>query len=298
MQDSNLRPLACRAGVPPYQLAPDCDLRFGEPISAYHSDRDFLSSSLLAQWFRGGPAAFRSAQLRLGHDSPSTASLERGTLVHRCMEVGQAAFWGSVVEVPAEYVTEAGSISSGKAATAWRQSLPPDVIPLTAEMAGSIAEQIEAVHRNRAARELIEQGKWREFSVRWSTDEGHRLRCRPDMATPCEWIDFKTTKELSPLRTWHRSVRDFGYGHQNAIYRMGLRAAGWPDAPIHYIVSSTVPPYTCEVVVLPERFIKDCMGEVLAALADIQLRTEADYWLPDGYGQVHELSIPGYRSDR
>lgn len=214
------------------------------------------------------------------------------------MEVGPDAFWSSIVEVPDEFTTESGTLSLGKAATAWRQSLPAGQTPLTRVTALSIRFQLDSVYRNRAARELIEQSKWREFSVRWATEEGHRLRCRPDMATPTEWIDFKTTREVNPLQTWHRSVRDYGYGWQNAVYRLGLRAAGWPDAPIHYIVSSTVPPFTCEVVVLPERFVLDRMAEVLNVLDEIQLRTDADYWLPDGYGQIHELSIPGYRSDR
>ena len=302
MQDSNLRPLACRARAPcgitpPAAADPGCVLRGGEPVSEYHADREYVSSSLLAAWWRGGPAAYRAAYLRPHDDSSATTSLERGTLVHLCLEIGPAEFWRRVTAVPSEHLTDSGAISSGKAATAWRRSLPPDAIPLPDAVSLSISDQIAEIYRNSAARELIEQSIWREWSVRWTTEEGHRLRCRFDMATPEVWCDVKTTREASPLRRWHRSVREFFYGHQSAVYRMGMRAAGWPDSPIRYLLTSTVPPYTCHVATLPERYVADCTREVTAALDEIALRTEADWWLPDGYGQVHELWMPGYSEE-
>jgi len=158
---------------------------------------------------------------------------------------------------------------------------------------------IAAIRSNRAACELIERVSERELSVRWTSADGDRLRCRYDCLTEDGLVlDLKTTRESDVARNFWKAVLDYKYHLSDAWYRRGMEACGMEPAPLRYIVVSTAPPHDCQVVTLPA--VIHAVGQRLmdVTLADLRLRTGLDWWLPDHHGEVLELSFPAYSLGR
>lgn len=85
----------------------------------------------------------------------------------------------------------------------------------------------DAAHRNPLVRKLT-AGAQVERSAFWLDEEtGQLCRCRPDAYSPSLRImaDVKTTADASPGK-WRRSVPDYGYHMQEAMYSEGWEAAG------------------------------------------------------------------------
>jgi hypothetical protein len=125
------------------------------------------------------------------------------------------------------------------------------------------------------------------------------LKCRPDAVTDTVIWDIKTTKEQKPLETFWKSVVDYGYGFQQELYLDGVRAAaisGRPDLAgvkeFLFLVTSTVPPYACHAVRLPQRLAAKSRKQLRRVIAEVQMRCELDHWLPADSGQVTELFVP------
>lgn len=220
-------------------------------------------------------------------------SLSRGTHVHEWAEGGDAAFWARVVQIP-ETALGAGGRRT-KATDEFEADIlakRPDAVFLKAEEVGSYRAQFQAMQANPVFGELSAATTHREVSIRWRDEIGLPLKCRPDaMTDDCVW-DIKTTKEQSPLETFWKSVVDYGYAFQVEHYLAGLRAAGMEKTKFVFLISSTVPPYACHAVTLPERLLARARKQVRKTLAEIQSRLELDHWLPADCGQITELFVP------
>ncbi len=294
MQDSNLRPLACRArGLTPYPLGPSVSVEFDESNDAYHADTLYLNSSRVRDYLDGGPGYYHAKHVAKTHSATASSAVQHGTRVHQFLELGALEFFNRKVIVPDEFTTEAGAISTTKKAKEWVASnTGPDSILLTQAQLQQLLSQVEAIRRNPAAARLLDAVEWREFSVRWQHDLGHLLRARCDCATDQVWLDIKTTKDARPSRDWWKSVRTFGYGIQGAIYRWAARECGWPDDRIHYVVTSNVAPFECMVCTLPTDYVDACERRVLRALEEIEQRSLLDHW--HDTTDVIELSMPRF----
>lgn len=293
MKDSNLRPPACRTrgrAELPYGHQPLCSVVFGEPNPTYHSDREHWSNSQLTVFRNDGPAAFHARCIARTALSPPSEGQRRGTNVHLWAELGDEEFRRRIALAPEEFVTGAGALSAK--ARPWLADLPPEAIPLTRHEADSLLKQCEAILANPAAARLLGEVEWREFSIRWTDDFGHRLRCRPDAATPELFLDLKTTKDKHPFSTWWKACRDYRYAQQAALYGWGAAQVNWPAHSLHFIVTSSVPDYECVVVTLPERWVRAEERALLRALDEIDHRQSLDCWTHDHYGQVVELPVP------
>ena len=283
---------AAAIGLPPGFPTPrdGVDIRFGEPNADYHSDQ-IPSKSSIADFDVGGPLLYESRHVLRTQPPPQSAALSFGTLLHQWAEIGPTEFWLRVVPVPPEYVTAGGSFS--KKGEEWRQSLPPEAIPLTDVDRAKLEAQTNQLLRNSMAREILESTIAGEFSVRFRMN-GHQIRCRPDIATKTLWADLKTTIEVKPKETFFQSVRKYRYAMQSAIYEAGAQACGWPEFRLVYIVTSTTFPYACHCVTLPDPLVAKARIRVLQILDEIAERKALDHWLPDDYGTVTELFCPEY----
>ena len=265
-----------------------------EPIGAYHADRNWFSKSQLWDLVSRGPQVFYAKHIagtdnsRLDHPS-----LSRGTHVHEWAEGGDAAFWARVVQIPESALGSGGRRT--KATDEFESDIlakRPDAVFLKAEEIGSYRAQFRAMQANPVFGELSAATTHRELSIRWRDSLGLPLKCRPDaMTDDCVW-DIKTTKEQSPLETFWRSVVDYGYAFQVEHYLAGLRAAGMGKTKFIFLISSTVPPYACHAVTLPERLLARARKQVRKTLAEIQSRLDLDHWLPADSGQITELFVP------
>jgi hypothetical protein len=220
-------------------------------------------------------------------------SLSRGTHVHSWAEEGDEAFWARVVQIPESALGAGGRRT--KATDEFEADIlanRPEAIFLKADEVLSYRDQFRAMKANPVFEELSAATTHREISIRWRDELGLPLKCRPDALTgDCVW-DIKTTKEQSPLETFWKSVVDYGYAFQVEHYMAGLRAAGMEREKFVFLVTSTVPPYACHAVTLPERLLAKARKQVRKTLAEIQSRIELDHWLPADCGQVTELFVP------
>ena len=266
-------------------------LRFDESIEAYHSDREWWSKSQIWDLHNAGPLYFRGRHLDRTIKGYSSDSLVKGTLVHEWFDIGPSAWWDRVKEVPAEYIGLNGAFL--KKGEEWRAALPADAIVLRPAEVEAYRAQFNRILDNRVFWTLSEATEHREFSIRWKCpDTGLQMRCRPDAATEfCLW-DIKTTKEQSPLKTFWKSVVDYGYDFQAALYLAGARAAGMKPKQFVFLVTSTVAPYECHAVVLPPALLAKAERQVRETCADLRDRLAMDHWDQDEANQVTELWIP------
>lgn len=266
-------------------------LQFSEPIEAYHSDREWWSKSQLWALRSQGPLYFKKRFLAHSIPSPQSDSLARGTLVHEWAEQGAGVWWGRVAIVPPEFIGANGALL--KAGQAWRDSLPPDAIALKQFEVESYRAQFAQLRGNAVFRRLTEETEHREFSIRGvCQDSGLQIRCRPDAATEwCLW-DLKTTRDQQPLKTFHKSVHDYGYGFQAALYLKLARLAGFSPSQFVFVVSSTVPPFECHAVVLPQAYLEQSDRQVTETCRDLVSRLALDHWQCPEAGQLTELFMP------
>jgi len=274
----------------PYGVSPLTSVVFGEPNAVYHADTAHWSNSQITTFRSDGPAEFFRRHVARDTVSPSNGGMRRGTHVHLWAEIGYEAFAARLSLAPDEYTTAAGALSAR--AKPWLDTLPADAIPMTRQEADGLLAQCRAIEEEPVARALLERVEWREFSVRWTDDHGHMLRCRPDMATPEVWADLKSTREARPLDTWWKSARSYRYAQQAALYGLGARQCHWPPHSLHFIVTSSVPPYRCHVVTLPERWVQREHDALMRTLDEIERRRSLDCWLDDEHGRVVELRVP------
>lgn len=265
-----------------------------ESLDQYHADKAWYSKSQLWDLVSLGPKVFQARHVSCLDNSRAVhPALSRGTLVHEWAEVGADAWWGRVVEIP-ESALGAGGRRTKATEEFESEALfnRPDAILLKADEAASYRAQFAAILANPVYAELSDATIHRELSVRWADDSGLRLKCRPDALTlDCVW-DIKTTKEPSPLESFWKSVIDYGYAFQQVHYLAGLQAAGIAVDKFVFLVTSTVPPYACHGVTLPQRLVAKAEAVWRKAILEVRDRLELDHWLPADSGQITELFVP------
>ena len=263
------------------------------PAEEYHSWPQISCSQL--KDLASSPLGFYLRHVAKTAPPKTSDALSYGTLLHAWAELGEKPFWGRVSVAPADLVTATGQL--GRAAQQWLAEQPADAIPLSPSQREQLWQQTRQILANTAARELLEQAIDREFNVTWKW-HGHEMRCRCDGATEAVWFDLKTTREAEPLRTFWRSVSDWGYDLQSAVYEAAAVAAGWPEHRLRFIVTSNTFPHHCSVVYLPATVVERGRKRALRLLADLRQRMEWGSWLPADYGSVSELECPAHLHER
>ncbi len=268
------------------------DVRRGESNADYHGDESYRNCSRV-KTFLDSPALYYGRYVARTIPQQSSDALEHGLLLHSWFEQGDA-FLDSLAVPPEDRLTPTGQV--GKTALEWaKNEAGPDATVVSPKLARQLRLEAEAIKRHPAARELMSRIVERELSVRWETADGHLLRCRFDALTSDGIVvDLKTTREADILANFWKSVLDFRYGFSEAWYRAGMEACGLLERPIHYIVISTSLPHDVQVVTLPEQVVEQGREQMVRALADLRLRENLDWWLPESHGEVVELPFPAH----
>jgi len=284
------------AGSSPAAATGNASLQFNESITAYHSDREWWSKSQLWDLWANGPLYFHGRYISGGINSPFGAPLVKGTRVHEWAEQGDEAWWSRVVEIPKTALGKDGR--STKATEEFiSQALAdkPDAICLGSDEISEFRDQFRQMLDNPVFARLQDQTEHREFSVRGIDPEtGLQIRCRPD-AAGCDFLwDIKTTKERRPLKTFWKSVVDYGYAMQAVLYLQLCRQAGIEAKQFIFLVTSTVQPYECHAVTLPEALLDQARRDLKSVCMDLQTRLLFDHWSPADVGQITELVFPNW----
>lgn len=268
------------------------DVRRGEPNDVYHGDEDHRNASRV-KVFLDSTALYHGRYVAKTIPQQTSEALEHGSLLHSWFEQGDA-FLDTLAVPPDSTLTSTGQV--GKEAKKWAETeYGPSATVVSPKLAAQLRYEAEAIKRHPAARELMDRVVERELSVRWTTADGDRLRCRYDQLTSDGIVlDLKTTRETDILANFWKSVLDYRYGFSEAWYRAGMVACGMESAPIRYIVVSTSLPHDVQVVTLPEAVVEQGRLQMEKALADLRLRESLDWWLPDQHGEVVELPFPAH----
>jgi len=259
------------------------------PAHIYHGWEGVSASQLKSLAL--SPVEYYHRHIEGAISPKSSAAMEFGTLLHLWGEVGEGRFWDLAKRYPEDVLTATGQL--GKAAKEFAASQPEGSILVTPSDYRKLYDQTRQILSNAAAVRLLDGTVDHEFNVRFEW-AGHKCRCRCDGATEDTWWDLKTTKEVNPLRTAWRAVNDFNYDLQASFYGEAAVQAGWREHPLHFIFTSTVPPYLCCVVTLPPEVMARGRSRCLQLMSELQQRREWNQWLPADYGEVHVLECPKF----
>lgn len=257
------------------------------PAHIYHGWPETSASQLKA--LHASPIEYYERFVAKTAPQKSGDSLSYGTLLHSWAEISDEEFWDRAVDPPAQFVTATGQLS--KSAAAWVSEQGEGAIIIAPADREKLWAQTRQILANPMSRSLLENSIGREFNVRWQ-HEGHACRCRCDGATEEGWYDVKTTREVDPLKTFWRAVDDYHYQIQAAHYLSAAMQCGWKRHRMQFIATSTSYPYRCEVVYLPDALLRIGERQVSRLLKELDRRTKWESWLPDTYGQAHELQCP------
>ena len=275
-------------------------VKFDEPIGKYHSDREHFGSTTL-KTFDECRVLLAMHRERLDQEEENfNGALMLGTHWHQIREVGWDRWRQEFCfDVPPEMITAGGAISTSKRAQEWLNDIAEDLNtkrPLTPKTRGDLNRMEEMFHRNTAAVELENDARHREPSIRWRQgDVG--LRVRPDLITESgRLVDYKTTSEPDPLKTFRFSVRKYRYGLSDVLYERGCEVAGLASGSMTFVVTSTVPPFGTQVITLDDEyreFWKTRMYEIIDELGEILTRGELNSKIltPRGYGVEHKIKV-------
>ncbi len=264
-------------------------------LNEYHAHSS-LGSTTLKRYLAGD---FSHEALLEGHpeailDMPAEQSTgkTRGQQWHDLLYYGPEEFMNRIVCLPEKFQRSDGSTSTSKAAKEWMAENAQEVKTLVS-VADSVTlcQMFEQLQANSAAWELYQNKEHQEVSLFWEW-HGVEVKCRPDMITNLGiLVDWKTTRDAQPSRTFGRTCMTFGYGLAAALYQEGCRLSGLCNSPMTFVVSSTVHPFECHVCVLPEQYLVYCRQQLTALLSDIARRRKEQDWSPNGYGQIHTADV-------
>lgn len=230
---------------------------------AYHHAeeyRDYVSSSQLKHYLKS-PKAFRYAMLHPDEEA-SNENLEFGSLFHSAMEAWMRGIqdeWLSSLAVfdpplnektgqPYGATTKAYSEAYGKfltensgktIATAAVRDKVCDMVTSLFEKCGETSEQVKKLAK--WSREL-------ETSYFFETEEGTKLKVRPDLLTGTKLIDWKTCSCILDEESIVRQIVKYRYDVSLAMYQWVLhQMTGTWYQPYLVFVSKVEP---CEAVMV------------------------------------------------
>lgn len=267
-------------------------IRRGEANADYHSNETHRSCSRV-KTLLDSPVLYYQRYIAKTLPPFSSSATDHGTLMHEWLEFGDD-FLERLVVPPSEKLTATGLV--GKEAQKWAENeAPAGAIVVTPKERAQLLAEINAIKANPAAAELIARIAEHEISAYWTDADGNNLKCRFDALTSDGLVlDLKTTREADILAEFHSSVMRFRYHMQDAWYRRGMEACGLEQAPLHFIVISTSLPHDCQVVTLPDAVVAAGQRLMDKALAELRLREDLDWWLPETHGEVVELPFPAH----
>lgn len=267
-------------------------IRRGEANADYHANESHRSCSRV-KTLLDSPALYYQRYIAKSLPPFSSSATDHGTLLHSWLELGDD-FLESLVVPPQNTLTATGLV--GKEAEKWaKNEAPAGAVVVSPKERAQVVAEIEAIRSNPAARERLSTIVDHEVSVYWESAEGDRLKCRFDAVTSDGLVlDLKTTREADILADFWKSVLTYRYHLQDAWYRRGMEAAGLTPAPLQFIVISTSLPHDCQVVTLPAAIVAEGQRLMDKALAELRLREDLDWWLPESHGEVVELQFPAH----
>lgn len=255
---------------------------------AYHADLSRDSHSSL-QLFRRGRERYHAIRIAktIEEDEP-TASMIFGSLFHTyCLERDTFADHYAACEKLDKRTKE------GKWKWEQFQTAHAGKTIITQDDLSTADAMFLGVMRNKHAQQLLEAEGKNEQPIFWEDASGLPLKCKPDRALLRRLIvDLKTTDDISP-DGFGRTIFNYGYHCQAALYVDGLASAmEGEEFPFVFIAVSKEPPHETAVYTLPPRAIDLGRAANRTTLVELaQCRRTGDFSGRWG-GDIHECDLP------
>lgn len=237
-----------------------------EPAADYHR-HPAISRSRLWQFIQSRRAFERN------EPKAQTADMRLGTLVHSLLLENESP----VVQIPRELLGKGprgpNTACNTKAAKDWREAaesrgllvMSPDEVEIAEAMANSVRGRLAA---------WLSRPSQREQSVHWIDERtGLELKCRPDWlienGETVFVLDLKTTESNQP-RKFKRSIEDYGYHVQAAMYSDGVREITGKLTEFYFVGVEKEPPYVCCIHEIAPDSLRMAHGLYRDALNDLR----------------------------
>lgn len=256
--------------------------------SEYHADytRDCHSSLEL---FRRAVEKYAAIRVHRTMDpDPPTPAMVFGSMFHSFMLEPQAFEMTYVISPKFDLRTKAGK--SG--AEAWEQENQGKT-PITQETLDTIKNMACGLMRCHDARKAISATGMAEEAIGWtdeSTGLGMRARLDKILATGLI-VDLKTTDDISPSG-FSRTVANYGYYRQAALYMAGARLALDADGPFMFIAVSKEAPHETACHVLDDEAIRLGDYENITAISELSSRYASGDWDGQHGKTINLLTLP------
>jgi len=167
-----------------------------------------------------------------------------------------------------------------------------------------VSRMVDAVFKNEIAREIFDGTGKAEVEVHWTEhieDVEIEMWAHVDYARPLSTADLKSSHKPR-IRGFTRSVDDFGYAKQGAIYAGGAHPRIYPDAPkceTHYLVAvDTEPPHDVCLYQLDEDYLNHGWKQYQHSLRTLARLLKSGDWRPDESKAIHMIHPEPYMLNR
>ena len=243
----------------------------GMPSGEYHT-RDEVSNSFLTNWKRNALKAIWERE----NPSGQTPAMEMGERVH--LAVLEPDIFASRYHRCRKFDGRKTADKEEKAALIEEYG---EGNLLSFERHDEILSISAAVQSHPRARALLEKATDREVSVFWTDSEsGLSCKCRIDAMGGVILADLKTTQDAS-VEAFQRSIFEYGYHRQAAMYFRACKALGIDIKHFSIIAVEKEAPFGCNVFSLDEAAIHQGDQELTDLMKQVQL------WQNTGH-------VPGY----
>lgn len=268
-------------------------LHLGVPHGVYHQRHAGLVSKSALDKLHRSPAHLK-AWLD-GAEEETSEALEFGGAFH-CALLEPDRFASGYVVMPAfnEYRDKAGRLSTkeGKAKRdAWLEDHKGSTV-IEAEDQSLMRAMVAAVHAHPLASKMIRDGV-AEATLRWTdADTGLQCKARSDYYVKARRmvVDVKTATDAGS-DAFRRSVANYRYHVQDALYRAAFAAIGEPIDHFVFVVVEKAPPHAVAIYTLDSDAIQRGYAHATNDIARLAECLRNDEW--PGYPvTIQTLELP------
>jgi exodeoxyribonuclease VIII len=271
---------------------PRPEMRLTVPEAEYHRLKS-VSQSKLAKFIES-PKLYHGTYVTGEFPEKTTAAMMLGTALHIAVLEPE--------RFEAEY---AGAPACNRSTTAGKK-LYNDFVDasvgktvLTHSDYSDIRGMADGVKQCPHAVELLELPRETELALMWQDEKtGMHLRAKLDALIPDTFSfacvpDVKSTKDPRPAK-FPKSVLDFGYWLQAAMYTRAAQLYTGKPAAFAFIAVRSDVPYDCFVVRLDNEWQTAADRLLDEWLAKLKYSIDNDYWRDPAQDVISTLAMPGW----
>lgn len=179
-----------------------------------------------------------------------------------------------------------GRTTEGKRIKAEFEAENAGKIILTADQGAKVEGMALGIEKCSDAMALLKSATEREVSIFWGDN-----KARLDLITPIGPVDLKTTAS-SEDHDWEKSVLEYGYHIQAAMYLEAAAVAGFCAEDFRFIAVESRAPFVCGVIKIPHQSIEIGRQELERLRARRLVAMRDGFW--PGYKE-RSIGLPAWK---